>query len=168
MILPKRTFALVTLFVLITAVVIWGFNVTASEKVSGHGMMLYGEGISSVMSPVTEEVTGTNVKIDNFIERGQIIACVSRLEILREIKSLQKDLTALGGIFPDGTINSDLINHNVYTTFADLARRARTEGGEAVSQLAERLIIYRIELQKRISNLASEFTANSVVVKSSS
>ena len=166
---PKGVLALVVLFSLVAIAVLWGFLGRISEKVQGQGILLFGEGISSVVSPVTGMVSDLSVRNGDLVETGQIIAHVYQPEILMKIESLQDNLAALGGINRNGTIDiSKVNNYEVYSRFIDMARRARIEGGEAVLHLEESINVYRTDLEVNIAKLKDDLAKNSIIMASAS
>ena len=118
--------ALISVLALIAAALAWGFLGTVSDKVSGSGMLMYGEGIYTLTSQTGGPVSDLSVRAGDYVEKGQVIARVEQDELLRRIERVRESLAALEAV---DVANLDLdvasASGDVYAEFAPLAEQIR-------------------------------------------
>lgn len=87
--------AFIGAFILIIAVIIWGFVGSLSENVYGEGILISSGGIQQVNSNVNGQITDISVGPGDEVEEGDVIARLEQPELLNEIRALEAQLEPL-------------------------------------------------------------------------
>jgi multidrug resistance efflux pump len=151
----KEGLAFSALALLVAAALMWGFFGTIAEKVSGTGILLYGDGIVRLTASTNGAVDDISVQTGDYIEKGQTFARISVPEAIAEMDRLRRNLDALNGIKPDGTVDLETVNYEVYSRFAAYL--------EDAAHLRERLMLYGRELRDELDAALAAYTASSEI-----
>ena len=118
--------ALVSLMALIAAALAWGFFGSVSDKVSSAGMLMYGEGIYTLTAQTGGQISDLSVRAGDQVARGQVIARVSRDDLVKQIEAYRQSLAALEAV-DVATLDLDItaLNGETYAEFAPLAEQIR-------------------------------------------
>ena len=135
---PSGWIAIISLAVLVVAALFWGFLGSVSNRVSGGGVLMPREGVVTLISTTSGQITDVYVSAGEYVERGQIIASVSQDEITRQIQRVQDNLEALDAIYPR-TLDLDILalNTELYREFSGLASQIRAARIQQEAQRAE-------------------------------
>ena len=159
---PSGWMALISFAVLIAAALLWGFLGSISDKVSGGGMLLYGQGVVALTSDTAGQVTDVSVREGDYVERGQVIARVSQEDLIRQIEQHRETLAALNAISPETLdLDIDSLNRELYAEFSQIAgqiriARVQFEAQKAEAQRNERDVADRHALQEQQVNMLEE------------
>ncbi|MCL2055770.1 MAG: NHLP bacteriocin system secretion protein [Oscillospiraceae bacterium] len=159
---PAGWAALASFTVLLAAALLWGFLGSVSDKVSGGGMLLYGQGVVALTSNTGGQVTDVSVREGDHVERGQVIARVSQEDLLRQIERHREALAALNAISPE-TLDLDIhsLNREQYAEFSQIAgqirlARVQYEAQKEEAQRNERDVADRHALQAQQVKMLEE------------
>ncbi|MCL1976476.1 MAG: NHLP bacteriocin system secretion protein [Firmicutes bacterium] len=124
---PIGWVAIVSLAILLFAAVVWGFLGIVSDKVSGNGILMYGDGIVSITSQTSGQITDVYVQEGSYVEKGQIIARVTQDELTQQIEQVQKSIDALDTVNVE-SLDFDIysLSNEVYSQFAPLLGQIRS------------------------------------------
>jgi len=119
--------AILSLAILILAALAWGFLGIVFNKVYGSGLLMYGDGIVSITSQTSGQITDVCVRAGNYVEKGQIIARVTQEDLTQRIEQVQKNIAALETVNVE-TLDLDIgsLSYEVYSEFAPLLGQIRS------------------------------------------
>jgi len=123
---PIGWIAMISLAVLILAAAAWGYLGAISNKVSGSGVLMFGNGIVSITSQTSGQVTDVSVKAGDDVQKGQVIARVAQEDLERQITQVKDHITALQNVNVENldlSINS--LNNDIYSQFSPIAGQIR-------------------------------------------
>lgn len=141
--------AIVSLAILILAAVAWGFLGIVSNKVNGSGILMYGDGIVSITSQTSGQITDISVQSGDYIEKGQIIAHVTQDDLERQIEEVQKNIAALETVNPETLdLDIDALSNDVYSQFASLLGQIRSARAQYETQ--------RLEAEKNEKDISNQ------------
>ncbi|MDR1912935.1 MAG: NHLP bacteriocin system secretion protein [Clostridiales bacterium] len=146
---PIGWLAVTAVLMLMTAAIAWGTFGVISEKVSGSGIILYGEGILSQKSYTSGQITDVSLQKGDYVEKGQTIARVAQKDTILLIEKAQDELLALDGISTENFTVDKSVGYNLYVEFSALANEiASTDNENSKQEFIEEFIKLK-ELRKQ-------------------
>ncbi|HOO64165.1 MAG TPA: NHLP bacteriocin system secretion protein [Synergistaceae bacterium] len=92
---PASWFALLAILLLLGALLGWGFYGTVATKVTGQGILLRQGALEEVPSPGTGRIEMILADIDDYVEKGEIIARLAQPELRHQMSELEGKLEIL-------------------------------------------------------------------------
>jgi regulator of replication initiation timing len=92
---PKGWLTIIGIGVLLLAVLLWGFFGSIPINIFGHGIIMYGEGIFSIISRGEGIVEEIFVNIGDNVNKGQTIAKITQTGLMDTIQKDEKILNEL-------------------------------------------------------------------------
>lgn len=92
---PKGWLTIIGIGILLLAVLLWGFFGVIPINVFGHGIIMYDEGIFSIVSQGEGIVEKIFVNIGEKVNEGQVIAKITQTELMDTIQKDEKILAEL-------------------------------------------------------------------------
>lgn len=89
---PKGWFALLGLFLLLGAAVVWGYTGSLPTKATGQGLIVRTGGVLNVVSNGSGTLIALNANVGDHIKKNEIIARVAQPEQLEKIKMARAQL----------------------------------------------------------------------------
>lgn len=89
---PRSWLALAAIGLVISAAVTWSLLGTVPVKIAGQGIFLRSEGVGKVVAPAAGQVAMCELKVENKVSRGDIIARIAQPELALELSQAQADL----------------------------------------------------------------------------
>lgn len=89
---PRSWLALIGLFLILGAAVVWGYRGTIATKVSGQGVIIRTGGVLNIVSPAAGMIVELNVRPDDEIEADQIVARVAQPSLVERIRATEEAL----------------------------------------------------------------------------
>jgi len=89
---PQGWLALIALGCLVVTSILWGIFGTIPTKVNGEGLLIKGRGISEIIAPYSGQITDIRVKPGDQIKRGQVVARVEQIELIKQINEATEEL----------------------------------------------------------------------------
>lgn len=118
---PIGWLALVSISLLVTAALIWGFLGSISDKAVGRGIILSSGGITSITHHANGQITDLSINDGDYIEKGQVIARIDQSELIANINQSKADLEAAKAIDLENLeMNNSKLNYNVYGKIAEI------------------------------------------------
>ena len=135
---PSGWIAIISLAMLIVAALLWGFLGSVSNRVGGGGILMPREGVVTLVSHTSGQITEVYVSSGERVEAGQIIARVSQDELTRQIQRVQDSIDSLDAINPH-TFYLDIedLNTELYREFSGLASQIRAARVQQEAQRTE-------------------------------
>jgi HlyD family secretion protein len=89
---PKEWLALLGIFFLLGAAVVWGFEGSLATKVAAQGVIIHRGGVVNVMAPGTGQVVRLNVKVGDTVEPNELIGEIAQPGQMERIKVTESAL----------------------------------------------------------------------------
>ena len=89
---PKSWLALGGLFLILGAAVLWGYKGSIATKVFGQGVIVRTGGVQNIVSPAAGMIVELNIKPDDTVDAGQVIAKVAQPALVERIRATQEAL----------------------------------------------------------------------------
>jgi len=83
---PKEWLALLGIFFLLGAAVVWGFKGSLATKVTAEGVIIRRGGVVNVVASGSGLVIGINVKTGDMVQANQVIAQIAQPALMERIK----------------------------------------------------------------------------------
>ncbi len=123
---PIGWVALIAFIILIAGTLVWGFCGNISKRVNGEGIILYGNGITSLQINNTGKIFDLSVSEGETIEKGQVLARIAPTsEINEQIAQLSIELEALKKIPDDNFDLSSDLSYDVYSELLEYDRNIK-------------------------------------------
>lgn len=123
---PIGWVALIAFIILIAGTLVWGFCGNISKRVNGEGIILYGNGITSLQINNTGKIFDLSVSEGETIEKGQVLARIAPTsEINEQIAQLNIELEALKKIPDDNFDLSSDLSYDVYSELLEYDRNIK-------------------------------------------
>ena len=89
---PKGWLALVGLFLILGAAVVWGYQGSISTKVYGQGVIIRTGGVLNIVSPAAGMIVELNARPYDAIQTDQIVARVAQPSLVEQIRATEEAL----------------------------------------------------------------------------
>ena len=89
---PKGWLALVGLFLILGAAVVWGYQGSISTKVYGQGVIIRTGGVLNIVSPAAGMIVELNARPNDAIQTDQIVARVAQPSLVEQIRATEEAL----------------------------------------------------------------------------
>lgn len=89
---PRSWLALMGLFLILGAAVVWGYRGSIATKVSGQGVIVRTGGVLNIVSPAAGMIVELDVRPDDDVEAEQIVARVAQPSLVERIRATEEAL----------------------------------------------------------------------------
>ncbi|MBN3878736.1 MULTISPECIES: NHLP bacteriocin system secretion protein [unclassified Nostoc] len=92
---PQKWLPLFTVGLLVTAGLFWSILGRIPITVTGTGIIVYPSKVASFQSPIAGRLRTVNVKVGDFVRRGDVLATLDQSELLKQLQLVRDKLTQL-------------------------------------------------------------------------
>ncbi|WP_341530021.1 NHLP bacteriocin system secretion protein [Nostoc sp. UHCC 0302] len=92
---PQKWLPLFTIGLLVVAGVFWSILGRIPITVTGTGIIVYPSKVASFQSPIAGRLRTVNVKVGDFVRRGDVLATLDQSELLKQLQLVRDKLTQL-------------------------------------------------------------------------
>ncbi|RCJ30814.1 NHLP bacteriocin system secretion protein [Nostoc punctiforme NIES-2108] len=92
---PQKWLPLFAVGLLVTAGLFWSILGKIPITVTGTGIIVYPSKVASFQSPIAGRLRTVNVKVGDFVRRGDVLATLDQSELLKQLQLVRDKLTQL-------------------------------------------------------------------------
>lgn len=89
---PRSWITLMGLLLIIGVGVYWGFTGEIPVDVSGVGIIIASDGVTSVVSGSSGQVSDVSARAGNYVNKGDVLARIDQSELVEKVNQLKSDI----------------------------------------------------------------------------